>query len=257
MFDGVLDVKIGYVLCGIIWSLAVGFAIGNYACSLVHRLPRGRLILDKPPYCGHCGTLLATKDLFPVFSALWLKHRCRYCKTPFPVSHTWTELLVGLLLVLAYFKFNYGEQFLLVSILGVFLIILAAIHANESMLMGKMLFAVGLSGIMFRILLDHSIFNFVEGGLYALIIAVVIWRKQVVKVGHIYTIPPQAQLLVVGGLCVGASQLPQFLTLYVVLWCLSFVIGKIKIAEIPYSVPFGFAVMISVMYRPAIPLLPI
>jgi len=216
MFDGVLDVKIGYVLCGIIWSLAVGFAIGNYACSLVHRLPRGRLILDKPPYCGHCGTLLATKD-----------------------------------------KFNYGEQFLLVSILGVFLIILAAIHANESMLMGKMLFAVGLSGIMFRILLDHSIFNFVEGGLYALIIAAVIWRKQVVKVGHIYTIPPQAQLLVVGGLCVGASQLPQFLALYVVLWCLSFVIGKIKIAEIPYSVPFGFAVMISVMYRPAIPLLPI
>src|ERR1700733_1151224 len=106
MFDAVWDIKIGYVLCGIIWAVALGFAVGNYACSLVHRLPRGRLILDKPPYCGHCGEPLQTRDLFPVVSALLLRHRCRYCHTPFPVSHTWTELLVGLLFVLTYFEYN-------------------------------------------------------------------------------------------------------------------------------------------------------
>src|SRR5689334_22737308 len=129
MFNGVLGVPFGFVLCGVIWAVALGFAAGNYACSLVHRLPRGRLILDKKPYCGNCGTLLRVKDLFPVVSAFMLRHRCRYCGAPFPVSHTWTEILVGLLFVLAYLRYGYGDQFVLVVFLGTFLITLAAIEA--------------------------------------------------------------------------------------------------------------------------------
>ncbi len=253
MFDGVLDVKIAYVLCGVIWAIAVGFAIGNYACSLVHRLPRGRLILDKPPYCGHCGTPLATKDLFPVFSALMLRHRCRYCKTPFPVSHTWTELLVAALLVLAYFKFNYGEQFLLVSMLGVFLIVLAAIHANEGMVMKNMLVVVAVSGAMLRLLMDHSLYPTVEGALYALLLAAVIWRKKLVKVGHIYTLPTPALVLAVGGLCVGAALLPQFLVLYAAFWLLFWLAGKLGLMHAPYTVAFGLAVMLCALYGAVLP----
>ena len=59
MFDAIQGMKFGYVLAGLIWSVALGFAAGNYACSLVYRLPRGRLLLDKKPYCGSCGTMLA------------------------------------------------------------------------------------------------------------------------------------------------------------------------------------------------------
>lgn len=87
---------------------------------LVHRLPRGRLILDKTPYCGHCHTPLQVKDLFPVVSALLLRHRCRYCGVPYPVSHTWTEILVGALFMLTFFKYNFTEQFLLVVLIGNF-----------------------------------------------------------------------------------------------------------------------------------------
>src|SRR5438128_1277785 len=131
MFHGIEGIKAAYVLCGVIWSIALGFAVGNYACSLVHRLPRGRLLLDKKPYCGTCGTMLQVKDLFPVISALLLRHRCRYCGTPFPVSHTWTEVLVGALFVLSFFEFSFSDQYILVAGTGVFLITLAAIEANE------------------------------------------------------------------------------------------------------------------------------
>ncbi len=255
VFEGVLGVKAGYVLSGVIWAVAVGFAIGNYACSLVHRLPRGRLILDKPPYCGHCGTLLATKDLFPVFSALLLRHRCRYCGTPFPVSHTWTELLVALLLVLCYFRFNYGEQFLLASTVGVFLIVLAAIHANENVVMNKMLVLVAVSGAMLRILLDQSIYPAVEGAFYALVLAVIIWRKKLTKVGHIYTLPPEALALVVGGLCVGSALLPEFLVLYAAIWCFGAALSKTRLTSVRYSVALGLAVMLCVLYGPALALL--
>lgn len=248
MFDAVSGTPFAYILCGIIWALTMGFAVGNYACSLVHRLPRGRLILDKTPYCGSCGALLQVKDLFPVFSALSLKHRCRYCSAPFPVSHTWTELLVGLLFVLGYFKLGFTEQYILVITLGVFLITLAAIHANENLIMGKMLLCVIITGMMLRTLNDHTIYNFVEGGVFAAVLAVLIWRKQIQKVGHIYTLPKQAEVLVVGGVCAGAEQLPQFLVLYAALYAIGLLLGKLRGKNIPYTVACGLALMLTVLY---------
>ena len=99
MLTAIQTMQPNYMWSGIIWAVVMGLALGNYACSLIHRLPRGRLLLDKAPYCGSCGTLLQVKDLFPVISAVLLRHRCRYCGTPFPISHTVTELLLAGLFV--------------------------------------------------------------------------------------------------------------------------------------------------------------
>ena len=248
MTDAVAQTPFYLILCGVIWAIALGFAVGNYACSLVHRLPRGRLILDKKPYCGHCGALLQVKDLFPVFSALLLKHRCRYCGTPFPVSHTWTELLVGLLFVLGYLQLGFSDHYILVITIGVFLITLAAIHANEGMVMGRVLLCVMVSGAMLRILNDHTIYNFFQGGFLALIAGVVVWHNQIEPKGHIYKLPKHLELLVVGGICVGALQLPVFFALYLLLFALSVLLGKLRGKPIPYTVPFGLAVTLILLY---------
>lgn len=242
MFNGVADISLGYVLCGVIWSVAMGLAVGNYACSLVHRLPRGKLLLDKTPYCGSCGTLLGVKDLFPVVSALMLKHRCRYCGAPFPTSHTWTEALVALLFVLAFFQYNFTESYLLIVAIGVFLITLAAIEVNDGIIMGKLLLCVLVPAMILRTLLDHSIYPFFEGGLYALIFGAAIQYKEIKKIGHVYMPPPLAQFLALGGICVGVQSLPQFL----VLFALFYVVGKLL--KLPITVPFGSAVMLVLMY---------
>ncbi len=248
MFDAIWDMKIGYVLCGIIWSLACGFAVGNYACSLVHRLPRGKLMLDKPPYCGNCGTLLQTADLFPVFSALWLRHKCRYCKQSYPVSHTWTELLVGLLFVLAFFQHGYGENFILIAFIGVFLITLAAIEANDNIIMSKILLCLVVCGMVYRTLIDGSIYGFTQAALTGLIFSAFLWRKQVKKVGHIYTLPPAAQMITVGALCAGQKQLLLFAALMLAFTAFFFLLASIRHKKLTLSVPFGLAVMLPVLY---------
>ena len=248
MFDAIWDMKIGYVLCGIIWSLACGFAVGNYACSLVHRLPRGKLMLDKTPYCGNCGTLLQTKDLFPVFSALWLRHKCRYCKQPFPVSHTWTELLVGLLFVLAFFQHGYGEHFILIAFIGVFLITLAAIEANDDVIIGKILLCLVVFGMIYRTLVDGSIFGFVQSGLTGLIVSAFLWRKEVKKVGHVYMLPPKAQMVAAGALCVGQQQMMLFAALMLAFTAFFFLLACLRHKKLALSVPFGLAVILPLLY---------
>lgn len=249
MLAGVVEHSFTYILCGIIWAIALGFAFGNYACSLVHRLPRGKPLLDKTPYCGSCGKLLGVKDLFPVVSALMLKHRCRYCHAPFPTSHTWTELLVGLLFVLAFLRYNFSEAYMPVVAIGTFLITLAAIQVNDHMLMRGILVCIAVSGMIFRTLVDHSLFGFVMGGLYGLLVGVALQYKYIKKVGHVYVPPPLAQLIAVGGICVGAAGLPAFLVLFAAFYLVSRVLESV-----PVAVPFGFAVIVSVLYPGFIPL---
>jgi leader peptidase (prepilin peptidase) / N-methyltransferase len=250
MFDAIEGVKFGYVLCGIIWAVTLGFAVGNYACSLVHRLPRGRLILDKKPYCGNCGTMLDVKDLFPVISAMLLRHRCRYCKEPFPVSHTWTEVLVGLLFVLTFFKYNFSEMFLLVVLVGTFWITLAAIQANEGIIMTRIILCIAVFGMMLRILQDHSIYGAFGGIWLSGIAGVVIWRKGIKPVAHIYSLPSPAILLAVGGLCVGLQNIMLYWALAVVFFVLAWTLRKVSGSEKPVliTVPFGLATMVPVLY---------
>lgn len=197
------------------------------------------------------------QDLFPVISALLLRHRCRYCNAPFPVSHTWTEILVGLLFVLAFLQYNFSEQFILIVTLGTFLITLAAIDANEKIVMGKILLCIVVFGMLYRVLQDGSIYNFFQGGLTGLIVGVVIRRKEVRRVGHIYSLPKLAELLAVGGICVGGEKIIVFLALFLGFYVLGWLADNIIRAKnrMPLTVPFGFAVMLPVMY-PAIFTLP-
>ncbi len=240
--DAVTGIPFSYVLCGIILAVTFGLAVGNYACSLVHRLPRGKLLLDKTPYCGSCGHLLDVKDLFPMISAIMLKHRCRYCGVKFPTSHTWTEALVALLFVLAFLQHGFTEQFFLITIVGVFLITLAAIEVNDHMIMRKVLISVAIAGMIFRVLIDHTIFGFFAGALFGGMIGAALQYKSIKKVGHIYVLPPLAQLLAVGGLCVGKNGLPLFLALFAALYIAG------KLFRLPITVAFGLSVTLILLY---------
>ncbi len=227
----------------------MGLAAGNYACSLIHRLPRGRLLLDKAPYCGTCGTLLQVRDLFPVISAVLLRHRCRYCGTPFPISHTVTEILLASIFVLSFLQYGFGELSVLIYLLSSFLIILSAIEVNEKIIMGKVMICVIVVGMIMRTLLDAGLFNFVQGGLYGVILGALVWHKGVVKDGHIYRLPKPAELMAMSGICVGGTAFPKFLLFLVVaypaVWTLSKVWGKDFRMTIAFSIAIGLTVFMG------------
>jgi prepilin signal peptidase PulO-like enzyme (type II secretory pathway) len=52
--------------------------------------------------CMHCGHELATKDLVPLFSWVWLKGNCRYCNKPIGRFEPIAELGTALLFVASY-----------------------------------------------------------------------------------------------------------------------------------------------------------
>jgi leader peptidase (prepilin peptidase) / N-methyltransferase len=233
------------IIMGIIVSLVFGASAGNYACSLVHRLPRGLGILEKKPYCGSCGTMLATKDLFPLVSALLLNHKCRYCGAAIPKTHFYTEVLLAALFVFCFLRFGFSEQYFLVALLGSMLTVLGSIEVNEGTVDKRVLVAVVVVGMMFRILQDYTIYDSFFGGVLALVVGCGVFYKRMEKRGHVYVPPLIVLLMGACGLIAGLPHLILSLALFALLALLFKMLCKGQ--RLSLTVPFGFAVIASVL----------
>ena len=67
-------------------------------------LPPG--IVRESSHCPHCKHPLAVYDNIPLFSWLWLRGRCRYCKVPISIQYPLVELLTSVLSAIVVWKFG-------------------------------------------------------------------------------------------------------------------------------------------------------
>ena len=72
-----------------------GLAVGSFLNVCIYRLPLEKSIVFPPSKCPKCEHRLGVLDLFPVFSFLFLRGKCRYCKTKIYWRYPVVELLTG------------------------------------------------------------------------------------------------------------------------------------------------------------------
>lgn len=82
------------------WTVLVGFflgaTIGSFLNMAIYRLPNKISFVDPAKsMCPACKHSLSAADLFPLFSWLALKGKCRYCRAPVSSRYFFVELLMG------------------------------------------------------------------------------------------------------------------------------------------------------------------
>ena len=95
-------------------------------------LPPG--IVREPSHCPHCKHPLAAYDNIPLFSWLWLRGRCRYCKTPISIQYPIVELICAVLSAIIVWKFGPSWAALAGLLLTWSLIALAGIDFRTQLL---------------------------------------------------------------------------------------------------------------------------
>lgn len=83
-----------------LFAFGFGVIIGSFLNVVIYRFHTGKS-LSGHSHCLSCGVGLRWFDLFPVFSYLWLRGRCRSCGCRFSVRYLLVEGLTGLLFVLS------------------------------------------------------------------------------------------------------------------------------------------------------------
>ena len=104
-----------------IYIFITGIVFGSFFTLAVYRIPRGEDITHTRSYCPHCNHKLSFWDMIPLFSYIFLRGRCRYCKEKIRPRYFILELCSGLVFVLFALSIKLGLQNLNASIITYFI----------------------------------------------------------------------------------------------------------------------------------------
>ena len=85
-----------------IFVFLYGIVIGSFLNVCIYRIPKKESIVTVGSHCMKCGHQLKWYDLFPLFSFLFLKGKCRYCGTKLSVQYPVIEFTNGLLYIILF-----------------------------------------------------------------------------------------------------------------------------------------------------------
>ena len=77
-----------------------GIVIGSFLNVCIYRIPKHEDIVKTRSHCMSCGYQLKWYDMFPVFSYLFLRGRCRKCHAKLSVQYPLIEAANGILYVM-------------------------------------------------------------------------------------------------------------------------------------------------------------
>ncbi len=101
----------------------IGSSLASFYCVVATRLPEGKSIVKPGSHCIVCNHSLKWFELVPILSYIFLKGKCRYCKTNIPIYEFFAEIACGLLFGLSFLYFGFSYSFY-VSLVLISLLIL-------------------------------------------------------------------------------------------------------------------------------------
>jgi leader peptidase (prepilin peptidase)/N-methyltransferase len=81
-----------------------GAMIGSFLNVVIYRIPKGESIVFPASKCQSCQNSLKWWHNIPIFSWLFLRGKCYFCKEKISAQYPIVELLTGIIFVALYFK---------------------------------------------------------------------------------------------------------------------------------------------------------
>lgn len=104
-----------------------GIVIGSFLNVCIYRIPKGENLVTAGSHCMKCGHRLHWYDLFPLFSWLFLRGRCRYCGERVSAQYPLIEGINGLLYILIFAVNGMCADSIFYSLMASVLLVIALI----------------------------------------------------------------------------------------------------------------------------------
>ena len=90
-----------------ILAFLFGTVFGSFLNCMAWRIAHHESVLKGRSHCAVCGHTLGAADLVPVFSYLFLKGKCRYCRHSISIRYLFAEVIGGILGILSNNTFDF------------------------------------------------------------------------------------------------------------------------------------------------------
>ncbi len=141
-------------LASIAMAAFSGGILGSFLNVVAHRLPLGESLSKPRSRCTSCGTQIAAYDNVPVLSWLVLRGRCRHCHIPISARYPAVELTAAVTFAAIVATRGLHDDLLLQLPFAACLIALAAIDLDHRILPNKIVYPMGVWGVVATALVD-------------------------------------------------------------------------------------------------------
>lgn len=109
----------------------IGIVIGSFLNVCIYRIPKKETIVYGRSHCMTCNKEIKWYDLIPVFSYLFLRGRCRYCKEKISLQYPCVELITGIIYLALYFCMGLNIFFVFSCIIASIFLVILMIKINN------------------------------------------------------------------------------------------------------------------------------
>ena len=153
-----------------------GLILGNFATSLLYRLPRdlplnGSANNGKPPHCSECGHHLRFYEYLPLLNWLFTRGTCNYCSQKIDLSYSALELSTAIFATVLYLVIGLNEIYPLILLFGSLLILQNFLYFRSDRTFDTIHITIATLAIIYRVMVDLS---YIEALLYFLTIFIIL-----------------------------------------------------------------------------------
>ncbi len=130
----------------LVWLL--GICIGSFLNVVIYRMPKGESVVVGHSYCPKCKKRLKWYELFPIFSYIFLRGKCKDCKNQISLWYPLTEAINGFLFILIFMNFGLSYYTLLSWLFASALLALSIIDAKTREIPFNINIFIGILGII-------------------------------------------------------------------------------------------------------------
>ncbi|NLK20900.1 MAG: prepilin peptidase [Epulopiscium sp.] len=139
----------------------LGLIIGSFLNVCIFRIPNKQSIAFPPSHCFHCNHSLGVLDLFPVLSFVFLRGKCRYCRSKISIQYPIIELVNGLLYLSLFIKFGLSVYFIFYALFGSLLLVIAMIDIKTETIPNATIIFGLILGIIYIIIMAFTSYSWI------------------------------------------------------------------------------------------------
>jgi prepilin signal peptidase PulO-like enzyme (type II secretory pathway) len=145
--------------------IVLGLIFGSFLNAVIFRLKRNEQFISGRSKCLKCKHALAFADLIPLFSFIFLRAKCRYCKAKISWQYPAVELVTALVFLIGYWHYLSLTDYLVYLVFSCWLIVIFVYDFKYYLILDKVSLSALVTAFVLNFLSGKSALNLLIGAL--------------------------------------------------------------------------------------------